>query len=186
MRHPHAHHRVHGIAHAGHWLDNSPRDGRGGRGGLGRLFAHGDLRLVILNLIAERPRHGYDLIRAIEDAVGGAYSPSPGTIYPTLTLLDELGHVAVAGTPDGARKLYEITAAGRAFLAANRTALDALLDRMAEAGRSQPGPPPQLVRALENLKLAVRLRLERAPLAAGEIDAIAAAIDAAAATVEKT
>src|SRR5215470_19747201 len=76
---------------------------RGGRGGLGRFFAHGDLRLVILSLIAEKPRHGYEIIKAIEDQVGGAYSPSPGVIYPTLTLLEELGYVTVQAS-DGAKK----------------------------------------------------------------------------------
>ena len=149
------------------------------------MFAHGDLRLVILNFIAERPRHGYDLIRAIEDAVAGAYSPSPGTIYPTLTLLGELGYIAAVEAAEGARKLYAITGEGRAFLAANRAALAALLVRMAEAGRSRSGPPPQIIRALENLKLAVRLRLAGQPVAAGNIDAIAAAIDAAATAVER-
>ena len=69
--------------HLGH-----SRHGRHGRGGgLGRFFAHGDLRLVILHLIAEKPRHGYEIIKAIEEQVAGAYSPSPGVIYPTLTLL---------------------------------------------------------------------------------------------------
>src|SRR5512142_2757066 len=77
----------------------------GGRGGLGRFFAHGNLRLVILNLIGEKPRHGYEIIRAIEDAVGGAYSPSPGVIYPTLTLLEELGFVTVESA-EGGKKLY--------------------------------------------------------------------------------
>ena len=73
------------------------RHGRGGgRSGLGRFFAHGDLRLVILQLIAEKPRHGYEIIKAIEEQVGGAYSPSPGVVYPTLTLLEELGHVTVS------------------------------------------------------------------------------------------
>ena len=71
------------------------RHHRGGRFGLGRLFAHGDLRLVILHLIAEQPRHGYDIIKAIEDQVGGAYSPSAGVVYPTLTMLEELGYVTV-------------------------------------------------------------------------------------------
>jgi DNA-binding PadR family transcriptional regulator len=61
-----------------------------GRSGLRRFFAHGDLRLVILRLIAEKPRHGYEIIKAIEERVAGAYSPSPGVIYPTLTLLEEL------------------------------------------------------------------------------------------------
>ena len=73
------------------------RHGHGGRSGLGRFFAHGDLRLVILHLIAEKPRHGYEIIKAIEEQVGGAYSPSPGVIYPTLTLLEEIGYQLVAG-----------------------------------------------------------------------------------------
>jgi hypothetical protein len=71
-------------------------DDRNVNGGLGRFFAHGDLRLVILHLIAEKPRHGYEIIKAIEEQVAGAYSPSPGVIYPTLTLLEELGYVTVS------------------------------------------------------------------------------------------
>src|SRR3954462_13018841 len=82
------------------------RPGRGGRSGLGRFFAHGDLRLVILHLIAEKPRHGYEIIKAIEDHVAGAYSPSPGVIYPALTLLEELGYVTVSTAPEGGRKLH--------------------------------------------------------------------------------
>ena len=97
--------------------------GRGGRSGLGRFFAHGDLRLVILNLIAEKPRHGYEIIKAIEEQVAGAYSPSPGVIYPALTLLEELGYVTVSTAPEGGKKLHEITPQGRAFLEANRPAL---------------------------------------------------------------
>ena len=68
--------------------------GRGGRRG-GRVLDHGDLRLLILRLLEEKPRHGYEIIKAIEEQVGGAYSPSPGVVYPTLTLLEELGHAAV-------------------------------------------------------------------------------------------
>lgn len=165
--------------------------GGGGGGGrermrFGRFFAHGDLRLVILNLIAEKPRHGYEIIKAIEDAVAGAYSPSPGTIYPTLTLLEELGYVTVAPSEDGTKKLHAITEEGRAFLAANRTALDALLARMAEASKAHAsGDAPQIVRALENLKLALRLRLSRGPLTAEQADAVAAALDTAATSVER-
>ncbi len=112
----------------------------GGRSGLGRFFAHGDLRLVILHLIAEKPRHGYEIIKAIEEQVAGAYSPSPGVIYPTLTLLEELGYVTVS-TGEGAKKLHAITAEGRAFLDANRATVDALLARMAEASRVHGGGP---------------------------------------------
>ncbi len=165
------------------------RHGRGGPGrggGLGRFFAHGDLRLVLLHLIAEKPCHGYELIRAIEDRVAGAYSPSPGVIYPTLTLLDELGYVTV--TPgEGAKKLHAITPAGEAFLMANRPAVDALLARMAEATRAHGGgPAPQIVRAMENVRLALRLRLMRGPLTPVEADAVAAALDQAATAVERT
>ena len=168
------------------------RGGRGrhhradGRSGLGRFFAHGDLRLVILNLIAEKPRHGYEIIKAIEDQVGGAYSPSPGVIYPTLTMLEELGHVAVSAG-DGAKKLHAITADGQAYLAAYRPAVDALLARMEEASRVHGGgTAPQILRAMENMKLALRLRLSRGPLSEEQINAVAAAIDGAAISVERT
>ena len=172
------HHHIPGRHGPGH-----PR-GPGGPGRLGRLFAHGDLRLVILNLIAEKPRHGYEIIKAIEESVGGAYSPSPGTIYPVLTLLEELGHVTVTAS-EGARKLHAITEQGRLFLEANRPALDMLLARMAEAGRMHgPHAAPEIVRAMENLKLAVRLRLSREPLGPDRIKSIAAALDAAAGQVE--
>ena len=80
------------------------RHERHGRSGLGRLFAHGDLRLDILSLIAEKPSRACEIIKAIEERVGGAYSPSPGVIYPTLTLLEDLGYVTV--TPDAWRRSY--------------------------------------------------------------------------------
>src|SRR6266436_329133 len=87
----------------------------------GRLFDHGELRLVVLGLISERPRHGYEIIKEIEDRVSGSYSPSPGVIYPTLTMLEELGHATVAPTAGG-KKLYTVTPEGTAFLDANRSA----------------------------------------------------------------
>ncbi len=182
-RFAHGEHSQHGQ-HPGH--ERHGRFGRGGRSGLGRFFAHGDLRLVVLHLIAERPRHGYEIIKAVEERVGGAYSPSPGVIYPTLTLLEDLGYVTVSAS-DGAKKLHEITAEGRAYLDANRPALDALLARMDEAGRVHGGgPAPQVLRAMENLKLALRLRLSRGPLSEAQANAVAAALDAAATSVERT
>jgi DNA-binding PadR family transcriptional regulator len=144
------------------------------------------LRLVILNLIAEKPRYGYEIIKAIEERVAGAYSPSPGVIYPTLTLLEELGYATVNAAGEGGKKLHEITAQGRAFLDANRPTLDALLARMTEAGRAQEsGAVPQIIRAMENLKLALRLRVTRGPLTEDQANAVAAALDAAAQTVER-
>lgn len=158
--------------------------GGGRHGGLGRFFAHGDLRLVILNMIAEKPRHGYELIKEIEDSVAGAYTPSPGVIYPTLTLLEELGYVAAAA--DGAKKLYAITDEGRAFLTANQATVDALRERMAEAGGMHGrGRAPGIIRAMENLKMALRLRAGSGQLTDAQIDKIAAVIDEAAAKVEK-
>jgi DNA-binding PadR family transcriptional regulator len=156
----------------------------GGRSGLGRFFAHGDLRLVILQLIAEKPRYGYEVIKAIEEQAAGAYSPSPGVVYPTLTLLEELGYVTVSSGEAG-RKQHEITPEGTAFLEANRSTLDGLRARMGEAARVHGGgPAPQIMRATENLKLALRLRLGRGPLDEAQVRAVAAALDAAAAQVE--
>jgi len=159
------------------------RHERSGR--LGRFFAHGDLRLIILHLIAEKPRHGYEIIKAIEDQVGGAYSPSPGVIYPTLTHLEELGHVTVSAG-DGAKKLHAITPEGTSYLDAHRPMLEALVARMQEANRVHGGgPAPQILRAMENLRLALRLRLARGPLSEAQVNAVAAAIDAAATGVER-
>ncbi len=192
MHHGHSHHHPHDrrFARRSHSHDDQPlehrRLDRGGRSGLGRFFAHGDLRLVILHLIAEKPRHGYEIIKAIEEHVGGVYSPSSGVIYPTLTLLEELGHVTVTAG-DGAKKLHTITPEGQAYLDSYRPAVDALFARMAEASRTHGGgPSPQIVRAMENLKLALRMRLSRGPLSEEQINAVAAAIDAAATGVERT
>ncbi len=195
LHHRGHHHGGHGrrFAHREHGHDGQhfgpgrhDRFARGARAGLGRFFAHGDLRLVILHLIAEKPRHGYEVIKAIEERVAGAYSPSPGVIYPTLTLLEELGYVTVS-TGEGAKKLHAITPEGRAFLDASRAAVDALLAHMDEAGRVHGGgPAPQVVRAMENLKLALRLRLGRGPLSEEQANAVAAALDAAATSVERS
>jgi DNA-binding PadR family transcriptional regulator len=186
-RHSHRHHdRKFARGDRHHDEERHGWRGRGGRSELGRFFAHGDLRLVILNLIAEKPRHGYEIIKAIEEKVGGAYSPSPGVIYPTLTLLEELGHVTVTASEAG-KKLHTITPDGQAYLDAHRPAVQELIARMEEAERRQEGRnAPQIVRAMENLRLALRLRLARGPLDAAQVNAVAAAIDAAATTVERT
>src|SRR5258708_28083020 len=113
--------------------------GRMGRGFGRRHFESGDLRFVILHLLAEKPRHGYEIIKAIEDHFGGMYSPSPGVIYPTLTLLEELGYAGVAATEEGGKKLYAITDAGRNFLAENRATLDEVLARFEAISRAYGG-----------------------------------------------
>src|SRR5271163_3127511 len=101
------HHRHHHTRFARHGFGfgGGPRGGPGRRGRHGRVFEQGDLRLVLLKLIADKPSHGYELIKAVEEAVGGAYSPSPGLVYPTLTLLEEMGYVEVVES-DGGKKAY--------------------------------------------------------------------------------
>jgi len=170
--HNHEHHHHHGR-HRGH------RHGRHG----GRLFDYGELRLLLLAMIAERPRHGYELIKSIEARFGGSYSPSPGVIYPTLAWLDDMGYVAIEGGESG-RKSYRIAPEGEAFLAANRAAVDELLARVG-AGAAPEIPAPVL-RAMENLKLAMRLRLKRGSLDQPAAERIAEALDAAALTVERS
>jgi DNA-binding PadR family transcriptional regulator len=168
----------------GHHFGRGHRHMRGGR--LGRMFDQGDLRFVILRLIAEKPRHGYEIIKAIEEKLGGLYSPSPGVVYPTLTLLEELGYVAVQDSA-GSKKLHAITAEGTAFLEANKATVDAIFSRMDQVGAAQGGgPAPQILRAIENLRTALRLRLSRGPLDEDQIRAVAAALDAAALEIEKS
>lgn len=182
-------HDHHGGRHA-HGMfgrEHGPHGHRHGGGGrLGRMFDHGDLRLVILQLIAEKPRHGYELIKAIEEKTGGAYSPSPGVVYPTLTLLEELGQITVQ-PGEGARKLHTITPEGEAFLAANRAGLAAITGKLeAVSAAYGGGQAPQLQRAVENLKLALRLRVSRGPLSEEQVRRIAAVLDAAATDIEQS
>jgi DNA-binding PadR family transcriptional regulator len=149
-----------------------------------RLFDHGELRFVLLHLIAEKPRHGYEIIKAIEERAGGAYSPSPGVIYPTLTMLEEQGYATLA--EEAGKKLYALSETGAAFLRENQRIVDAVAARMKDAATARgDGPPPQVVRGVENLKLALRLRLSRGPLTDEQTRTIAAALDTAATTIEQ-
>lgn len=149
-----------------------------------RVFEQGDLRLVLLKLIGEQPRHGYELIKAVEDSVGGAYSPSPGVVYPTLTLLEELGYATAK--EEGGKKLYSITPEGEAFLATQSAAVTSLFERIAEVATANRGRrSPQVIRAMENLRTALKLRLSGGPLSEEQVQAVAAALDAAARAVEQ-
>ncbi len=160
------------------------RRGGGSRGG-GRLFNQGDLRVVALQLIAEKARHGYEIIKAIEDGTLGVYTPSAGAVYPTLTYLEELGYVSVAASPDG-KKLYEITSDGRAYLESNQELVAAIDARLAGIRKFQDDEPTQQIRrAMDNLKAGLRLRLSRGPFGQEEIRRIVDAIDAAAVAVER-
>ena len=114
--------------------------GGGGRGGgrgdffrAGRLIGDGDLRIIALLLLEEQPRHGYDIIRALEERTSGFYSPSPGVVYPTLTYLEEAGYVTSA--TQGNKKVFSITEEGRTHLAESRQAVEHVLDHLEQFGR---------------------------------------------------
>lgn len=187
FRHSHNHDDRRFARGSSAWDDRgSPRrHGRHGRHGGGRMFDHGELRLVLLQLIAEKPCHGYELIKAIEERAHGAYSPSPGVVYPTLTMLEELGHAVVA--EQSGKKLYALTEAGVAFLRENQRAADAAMARIDEAAAARGDEPaPPIVRAMENLRLALRMRLARGALTDANVRGIAAALDTAATTIEQT
>ncbi len=149
------------------------------------MFDSGELRVVLLALIEKEPRHGYDLIKAIEEMTSGSYAPSPGVVYPTLSLLEDAGLIASVET-EGARKAFRITDAGIAELIEKRDEADALLARLSEAGeaRDQRGSPP-IGRAVGNLMAAMAHRL-----AGGEVDAefkhkVAEILDEAAQKIER-
>jgi DNA-binding PadR family transcriptional regulator len=168
---------------AGRFEGHRPGGGHGGR--IGRFFDHGDLRYVLLGLIAERPRHGYELIKAIEEKFGGAYSPSPGVIYPTLTLLEELGYIRPDNV-EGPRKQFVVTEEGTAFLAANQAVVDQIFARMAEVGQAYAGgPAPEIRRAMRNLEAALTIRLGRGPLSGDQIRAVTTVLDRAASEIEQ-
>src|ERR1700722_979859 len=155
---------------------------RGGRGGPVRFFGAGDLRYVILQQIAEKPSHGYEIIKSIQERLGGAYAPSPGVVYPMLTMLEEMGHATVV--TDGARKLYTITEEGSKSLAENKAMVDAIFARMNRARSEQGGDrSPQIERAVENFRMA--LRMKKGPLTTEQIHAITDIIDAAAKQIER-
>ena len=157
-----------------------PEEGRGRR----RMFEGGELRLVMLLLLEAEPRHGYDFIREIETRTGGAYAPSPGIVYPTLTLLEEIGQIE-ARASEGAKKLFAILPAGLDHLGAHRPEAEAALARLDALGRRdealEDGP---VFRAMGNLKAALRQRLA-APSDKALRLAVADAIDEAARKIER-
>lgn len=172
------HHRHRGFGRGG-------GDGGGMRHGRsGRMFQHGDLRLLILALIAEAPRHGYEIIREIEARLGGAYAPSPGVVYPTLTMLEELGLVTAQAT-EGNKRQYTVTEAGTAHLADNQATVDAIFARIEEAGGTGDFSP-RVLRGMANLRFALKLRMARGGLDETGAQKIAAALDAAALEIERS
>lgn len=159
---------------------------RGRDGGRSRrMFDGGELRLVLLKLIADEPRHGYDLIREIESLSGGAYAPSPGVVYPTLTLLDEMGLIESQAS-DGAKKRYAATPDGRAHLEANADQVRALIARLTELGAARArGDGAPIRRAMQNLRVALQHRMERGGFTEDTLHDVAALIDEVAQKIER-
>jgi DNA-binding PadR family transcriptional regulator len=122
------------------------------------MFGPGDLRLVLMALIEEKPRHGYDLIKAIEEAFGGAYAPSPGAVYPTLALLEDEGLLTVS--EQGGKRIHTLTDAGKAWLTENRAAVDGVMERMRMAARVLSGQatPETVHETLRTLRQAIQMK----------------------------
>jgi DNA-binding PadR family transcriptional regulator len=144
-------------------FDDRGRGGGGPRRGGGRgrrMFESGELRLVLLKLIADEPRHGYDLIRAIEELTDGEYAPSPGVIYPTLTLLQDMGLIEEAAG-EGSRKPFQATAEGKAHLEEKRDEIEALFERLNDLKPRESHGGATIGRATQNLMAAIRNRVSR-------------------------
>lgn len=157
----------------------------GGRGGRRRVFEATELRLVLLKLLADHPRHGYDLIRAVEELTDGSYAPSPGVIYPTLAMLEELGQVEKVQS-EAARKPFRITQEGIAQLTADKELVDSLFVRLEElaAKRKRIDAAP-IRRAMDNLRAVLAHRLGREEVDTETLHAVAAIIDEAAQRIER-
>jgi DNA-binding PadR family transcriptional regulator len=205
-------HKHHGCGPRGHFEISLPeaimamRGGRGWHGSWGpfqfdfgdegwsggrrgrrarRMFESGELRLVLLKLIADEPRHGYDLIRAIEDLTGGEYAPSPGVVYPTLTLLEDMGLIQEA-PGKGPRKPYEATDEGRKELEERAEEVDGLFERLRElAPRGENMAGPAVGRAVKNLMTALGHRLKAEGFDEDLFLEIAAILDEAAQKIER-
>lgn len=157
---------------------------RRGRGGRRRMFGSGELRLVLLKLIADEPRHGYQLIKAIEELTEGTYAPSPGVVYPTLSLLVDEGAIT-EDEVEGSRKSFAITDQGQAELAGKQDEVERILARLAEHGESQGRRhSPQIARALGNLMMVLR-QSGRGDVPAERQHAIVDILDEAAKRIER-
>jgi DNA-binding PadR family transcriptional regulator len=168
------------------WGDGAEWGGRGGGGrGRRRVLDSGELRLVLLKLIADQSRHGYDLIRAVEEMTHGEYAPSPGVVYPSLTMLQDMGLIDEVKT-EGSRKAFEITADGKDHLAGKEEEVEALLERLKDLGSDQrkAGGAP-IKRSIANLLSALWHRATREDADEGTLHKIAAILDEAAQKVER-
>src|ERR1700677_4893222 len=175
-----------GQHHGRHRGFGGPSDhDRGFGGGRERHFDNGELRFVILQLIADKPSDGYEIIKKIEERLSGGYVPSPGVVYPTLTMLEEEGYATVSSTESN-KKLYAATETGEQYLKENKVVLKAIFGLMEQAGKAfGRGRSPQIMRAVMNLRYALKIRTERSNLSPEQIRKVAEAIDAAARVIDE-
>jgi DNA-binding PadR family transcriptional regulator len=161
------------------------RGGEEGGHGRRRMFDGSELKLLLLRLIADQPRHGYELIKAIEERTGGAYAPSPGVVYPTLTMLGEMDLIAQQES-EGAKKLFAVTANGEAHLAEQESVIEGLFGRLEAIGahraRTEGG---SVRRAMGNLKQVLLNRLGGQDVSEESLHEIVAIIDDAAQRIER-
>lgn len=162
----------------------TPETGNG-RGRRSRMFDGGELRLILLKLIADQSRHGYDLIREIEELTGGAYAPSPGVVYPTITLLADMDLIEEQKS-EGAKKLFAVTAAGTAHLAERSEEVSALFARLTQLGAERQRPDSASVRrAMGNLRSVLLHRVSRGELDTATVHRIVEMIDEVAQKIER-
>ncbi len=170
-------------------ISDAGRFAAGGRGaeasapGKAACSTGASSRFVILALVAEKPRYGYEIIKELGERVGGDYSPSPGVVYPTLTLLEEMGYASASQDPQG-RKLYTVTPEGEKVLAENKPQVDAIFERFGDR-ESRFADFVSVKRAMLNLRSALQLRLRGRDATPEQIRAIVDALDAAAKAVER-
>jgi len=167
---------------------------KGGPGGWGgsnrgrarkRMFSGGEFRLLLLKLIADQPRHGYELIKAVDEMTGGDYAPSPGILYPTLTMLEDMGLIAEAKSKD-TKKVYEATADGRAHLEENSAEVEELIERLEGHGKHRRrGQRPEIGRAIGNLMTALRNRIAHEGWNEQLLDEVVDILDEAAQRIER-
>jgi DNA-binding PadR family transcriptional regulator len=156
------------------------RHGRGRE----RMFDAGDIKLVILKLLSEQPSYGYQLIKTMEERLAGGYTPSAGVIYPTLTMLEEEG--LATSTTENNKKVYSVTSEGTQFLEENKGRVEALFERLEEAGKGfERGRSPEIMKAFHNLRGAVIARVSRETATAEQIRKISEAINAAAKAIDE-
>ena len=156
----------------------------GNRGNGRRLLHRGELRLLLLKMLEVGPRHGYELIKDIEAQAGGAYAPSPGILYPTLALLEDMG--AIAAEADGTRKQFALTDTGRTELSENADRIEELLERLENVGKTQASTESGPVRrAMDNLRQVLASKTDGEPLGKEAQHDIADILDDAARRIER-